>query len=108
MAERRQLWLGRAVVRREMPGKVNWLSHLAEEGLALVGDGPRIGVLVAHHEDCLTVDSLLKVQCLVASLQVIDSGIDLRQLLGVGTKQVADLTVKSGVDLQVEVISTQH
>ena len=94
MVEGRELWLRWTIILRESPGKVNWSSHFAKEWLALVRNGSRVGILVAHHQYCFTIDGLFEVKLVISGFKVVNSRINLLQVLRVVVQQVTDFVIK--------------
>jgi len=75
MAEWRQSGAVAACVLGPVPGEIDRSRQTAEDGLALSGECVSVSVLVAHHDDGLTVDSKLSAQSGVSDLELVHMGV---------------------------------
>ena len=60
----------------EVPMELEWLCQVADDWDALFWQFIRIGVLVAHHDECLTIDRHFVVQLAVAGFQIVKPAIE--------------------------------
>jgi len=72
--ERRESW---CIDIGPVPLVVVGLGEATDERKALIRDSGGIGVLVAHHDDGLSVDGELIVKRVVAYLEVVDAAVEL-------------------------------
>ena len=76
VGEGRKRSLAWAVDIWEVPVELQWLCKVANDGNALLGELLRVGVLMAHHYESLTVDGELMVKLCVAGLEVVDTAVE--------------------------------
>lgn len=75
VAEWRQSDVVATCVLGPVPGEIDGSRQLAKDGLALFGECVSVSVLVAHHDDSLTVDGKLSAQSSVSVLQLVNMGV---------------------------------
>ena len=75
MRERWKRRIAGAVDVGEVPAELEWLSHVAYDWNALLGQLLSVSVLVAHHDKSFSINRHFTVQLAVSSLQVVDSAV---------------------------------